>query len=121
MSDSDPIVYETNPAMFRGRPILFVLLLISIIGWPILILWYFFNKTTDVIVTKKNFIFVKGILTKNRVELRIDAIRTINVHQSLFQRIFDAGDIQIYTSGDVPEVIVNDIPNPLTLRDHLKV
>ena len=61
-----------------------------------------------------------GILSKKRTEIEVDKIRTIKVVQSLSDRIFGAGDIEIYTSGDDPEIILLGFPSPNTIKDALK-
>ena len=46
-------------------------------------------------------------------------IRSVKVNQSFFQRIFGVGDLEIYSSGDEPEIVVSGMPNPLHLKELL--
>ena len=47
-------------------------------------------------------------------------IRTVNVYQSFFNRIFGVGRISIYTAGDDPEIDVSGLPDPHDLRELIK-
>ena len=48
------------------------------------------------------------------------SIRTVRVHQSLFQRMVNAGDLVIYTTGDLPELSIKGLPRPNEIREHIK-
>jgi hypothetical protein len=48
------------------------------------------------------------------------SVRTVRVSQTLLQRIMNAGDVTIYTSGDLPEVVVRGLPDPRRLRDYIR-
>jgi hypothetical protein len=47
-------------------------------------------------------------------------VRTLRIEQSLFQRILGAGDLQIFTSGDAPELTIRGLPRPQEIRQHIK-
>ncbi|MCY4190696.1 MAG: PH domain-containing protein [Rhodospirillaceae bacterium] len=111
--------YEANPSMFRNRPITFLICLVSLILWPILLIWRIQAISTKILITDESVQYEKGLLAKTRVDLRIDKIRTVSVKQGLIQRMLGAGDIAIYTSGDVPEIVIGGMKDPHKIRQLL--
>ena len=113
--------YQSNPPMFRNNPVWFIvsLLLIPVFGIGILILivWYISTKAQTLTVTSQDLLYERGILSKSRSELRLSSIRSVRVHQTLFQRIFGTGDIEIFTAGDSPEVTAKGMPDPNRVRE----
>lgn len=118
MSD---VLYSEHPAMFRNNPIGFVacIFLIAAFGLGLLILlwWYLQCKSSTLTITSKEIRYEKGLLSKSRVEFGIASVRTVKVNQSFFDRIFGVGAIQIYTSGDQPEIQVKGMPDPNRIRE----
>ncbi|WP_245561829.1 PH domain-containing protein [Lamprocystis purpurea] len=43
-------------------------------------------------------------------------LRTLQVNQSLMQRMLDIGDLTIFTTGDQPELAMRGLPNPERIR-----
>lgn len=115
------ILYAASPPMFRNNPLLFVLavLLIAAFGLGIIILlwWYVVSKSTRLIITDREVRYEKGILSKTRKEIRLPAIRSVRVHQTLGQRIFGTGNIEIYSAGDLPEIVARGLPDPHRIRE----
>lgn len=59
-----------------------------------------------------------GLLAKNVLEIYIADVRTIEIHQSLSQRMLNIGDISIDTAGPADdELTARNIPDPIYLRD----
>ena len=117
----EEFAYIDNPSMWRNRPFLFVffILLVALFGIGILLImvWYIFTLIDKIQVTEKKIIWTHGLLSKNYVEVSIDHIRTINIYQSFIQRICDAGNIEIYSAGDEPEVYLKGLPFPNKLKN----
>jgi uncharacterized membrane protein YdbT with pleckstrin-like domain len=121
MSD---VLYSEHPAMFKNNPLGFIasILLIAAFGLGLLILlwWYLQCKSSTLTITSRDVLYEKGLLSKSRVEFGIAGIRTVKVNQSFFDRIFGVGAIQIYTSGDQPEIQVKGMPDPNRVRELIK-
>ena len=111
------MVYQSNSAFFRSRPFHFVLL-----GWMIfpLIYWYLESVANKVTVGEGQLLYERGIFRKDRTEIQLSSIRTVKIYQSLVNRIFGVGTISVYTSGDLPEIVLGGFPNPSLLRESLK-
>ena len=138
------LLYSENPKMPRNRPFMFIFIIIlniaglvaairldqqsfQIIGLVVwlgtvisLLIWYIKIKSTKVSVTNNDILVERGLLRKNRKELAIDKIRTVEVDQDFIDRIFGVGMIKVFTAGDLPEIIVPGLPDPNKIRDLVK-
>ena len=138
------LLYSENPKMPRNRPFLFTLFIIlniaglvaairldqqsfQIIGLVVflgavmsLLIWYLKIKSTKVSVTKNDILVERGLLRKNRKELAIAKVRTVEVDQDFIDRIFGVGKIKVFTAGDLPEIEVEGLPDPNRIRELVK-
>ena len=141
---SSDLLYSENPKMPRHKPFVFILIIIlniaslvaairldqqslQIIGLVVwlgtviwLLIWYIKIKSIKVSVTNNDILVERGLLRKNRKELAIDKIRTIEVDQDFIDRIFGVGMIKVFTAGDLPEIVVPGLPDPNKIRDLVK-
>ena len=62
----------------------------------------------------------KGLISKSRIDLDVRKIRSVHVAQRFWQRVFGVGNIQIYTTGDEPELTLSGMPEPNVIRDYVK-
>jgi len=116
--------YDASPAMFRNQPLGFILavLLIAAFGLGILILLYWYIKTRSVrlTVTGDAIHLSRGILTKEQTDIDVREIRTVLIRQRFWQRIFDVGQIEVFTTGDMPEFSLQGMPDPNFVRDYIR-
>ena len=120
-------LYSANPAMFRNRPVGFVLAVLSCVvgvGFIILLVWWLHCKGTLITVTEERTILRRGILSKSLNEVWHEDVRNVQMRQTFFQRIFGVGAIGISSSGQSGvELAVAGIPDPEKLKaiiDHYK-
>lgn len=109
--------------MFKNNPLGFIIAVLLIpvaIGILILLYWYLQCKSTLLEFDNGDIVVERGLLSKSRTELNVERIRSVNVYQSFFNRIFGVGKIAIYTAGDEPEIEVAGLPRPNDLRDMIK-
>jgi uncharacterized membrane protein YdbT with pleckstrin-like domain len=117
---SEAILYQAHPPMFRNHPFLFVLCVLLVpvgIGILALLFWYVLSHATKLTITDEELRFERGILSKDRIEMKLSSIRSVRIKQSLFQRLFGTGDISIFTAGDAPELIADGMPDPARVRE----
>lgn len=117
------VKYAEHPAMFRNNPLGFIVAVLLIplaVGILILLYWYLSCKATKLEFIGNDLVLVRGLLSEDRTELNVASIRTVNVYQSLFNRMFGVGRISIFTAGDAPEMEVSGIPRPHDLRELVK-
>ena len=115
------ILYQTHPAMFRNKPVQFILSLLLIpvfgIGLLILLLWWVKVLGTTLIVTDQSVTLRTGILSKYTNEVYHSDVRNVQVYQDLLQRIFNVGALAISSAGQGGvEIAVAGIPQP----EHVK-
>jgi len=117
-------LYSEHPVMFKNNPLGFIITLILIpalgLGLLIFLVWHLKNKASKLIVTDKEVLFEKGLLSKERSEVNISSIRTVKIKQSFFNRIFGTGTIELYTAGDSPEIVAAGMPDPNKIRELVK-
>ena len=116
--------YSHNPAMFKNSPVAFVLAVAAIplfgLGILLLLWWYLSCKTVKLEVVGNDVVLEEGLLSKRRTEVSMARIRTVQVYQSLLNRMFGVGKISIFTAGDQAEIEASGMPNPHSFRDLIK-
>lgn len=69
-------------------------------------------------VTEDKVLLEKGVLSKNNKDIFISDIRTIDVKQTLLQRMFGIGDVMIATAGTSGyEDVAFGVPDPKGIKD----
>jgi uncharacterized membrane protein YdbT with pleckstrin-like domain len=63
----------------------------------------------------------EGWLSKRIVDIYIADIRTIEVKQSLWQRMINIGLLQVDTAGSTgEELVIDGIPHPIAVRNRIQ-
>jgi uncharacterized membrane protein YdbT with pleckstrin-like domain len=75
-------------------------------------------KTTTYIVTETNAQSCYGLLFKNNDQIQLGAVRSIKVTQNPVQRLFNIGDIILYTTSDSP-IVMWDVHQPEKKREEI--
>ena len=139
-------VMLVRQAMFRARPLLFVLLLLLLLGgatgaiyagavlkrqpwvWVSLAaivlslvgfaLWKLRTLDMSLEITNKRTIERKGLLSRFTSEVRHQDIRNIQVTQSFVDRVMGIGRLGISSAAqDDVEILADDIPRPHRIRE----
>lgn len=115
--------YHENPSMFKNNPFGFIgaILLIPIgVGIGILLYWYIKTRSEKLIITDDEVIYERGILNKHCSEIDIECVRSVRVEQNFIARIMGTGRVELYTSGDDPEIVAPSMPDPDRIRKLIK-
>ena len=111
--------YSQNPPMFRNHPFSFIITILLIfafgLGILIFLIWYLKCKSTKIIVSNDELEFEKGLLSKERIEIKLNMIRSVKVNQSFFQRIFCQNPFQ--NLRKTRPIILNRSQPPSTTPD----
>jgi uncharacterized membrane protein YdbT with pleckstrin-like domain len=93
-----------------------------LIAWGVLQLlgWWLQTRFDRLEITARDLVWTHGFLSKQYTETNMQSIRTVRVRQSLLQRVMNAGDIEIYTNGDEPELTIRGLPRPGEIRALIK-
>ena len=115
-TEGEQTLYESNPSMFRNRPVEFVItaiLCLVVVGLVMMLVWWLKCKGTTLTVTNKRTSLRRGILSKSITEVWHSDVRNVLLEQSFFQRIFGVGMIGVSSAGQSGmEISVSGIPDP---------
>lgn len=114
---SDAWLYDEHPAMFRAHPFLFVLLLISVVGLLAIGVWWLRTKGERLALSDREVLMERGLLSKQRTEIALSSIRSVRITQTFGQRIFDVGNVELFSAGDVAEIAIKSMPRPGRIRN----
>ncbi|MES2158184.1 MAG: PH domain-containing protein [Pseudomonadota bacterium] len=113
---SEAWLYDEHPAMFRAHPLLFTLLLVSVVGIVAIGIWWVLHKGERLALSEREVLLERGLLAKQRTEVALSSIRSVRITQSLGQRLFDVGHVELFSAGDVAEIAVKNMPRPGRIR-----
>ena len=138
------LIYSENPKMPRNRPVVFIFnIILNIVGFVsafrfeeqalqitglvvwiativFFLIWFIHTKSTKLSITNTDILLEKGLLSKERREVAIEKVRTVNIKQTFLNRILGVGEISIFTAGDLPEIVVPGMPDPNKTREIIK-
>jgi membrane protein YdbS with pleckstrin-like domain len=92
--------------------LLIILLLILSIVWD-MISW----RQKKYQITTQRVVVKRGIIRKKRSYIHYSKIQDIDVDQGILDRLFSAGDIEIYGGHEHTNIILEDVPNPREVED----
>ncbi|WP_176592018.1 PH domain-containing protein [Sphingobium sp. EM0848] len=113
---SETWLYDEHPAMFRAHPFLFLLLLISVVGLLAIGVWWVLHKGERLALSEREVLLERGLLAKQRTEIALSSIRSVRITQTLGQRIFNVGNVELFSAGDIAEIAIKSMPRP----DHIR-
>lgn len=76
---------------------------------------YFLFKSLDMGITDKRVVFKKGIIGRSTDEIRLNAIETVEVEQSVFGRMLGYGTVKVTGRGD-SILRFTDIDEPIEVK-----
>lgn len=146
-SEPEKTICIVRPAMFRAHPWKYSGLVLLILGgiallvmslmtvvalpwliWPGLLMtivgliwfgswWLSVHLWTKLIVSNKRTTRHEGIVKRHTTEVLHDHVRSVDIQQSLMERIFGVGTVGIDSAGqDDVEIIMKDIPKPYEVK-----
>ncbi|MDZ7753939.1 MAG: PH domain-containing protein [Gammaproteobacteria bacterium] len=117
------VLYEAHPSMIRMYPfgtVLAILLIPLGIGILVLLWWWLTTKADKLTIKTDEIVWEHGLINKQYTEINMSSLRSVRVNQSLLQRILSAGNVEVYTAGDEPELVIKGMPNPDKIREFIK-
>lgn len=114
----EQVLLTVHPAMFRNRPLLFILTVWTVI---IPLIWWLRCKATTLSITTGRTVLREGLLAKRTNEVRHSDTRNIQVNQGFLQRIFGVGNIGVSSAGQSGvEIEVSGVPSPQKIADLIR-
>jgi uncharacterized membrane protein YdbT with pleckstrin-like domain len=87
---------------------------------PVVYVWWV-RCSTLLVVKHDEVTLERGIFSKKYTEVGMPQVRSIEVHQTLTQRLFGVGDLMIASSGTSGyEIVVSGISNPREIRETIQ-
>jgi len=120
MVANEKVLYQQHPAMFRNRPILFIIFCAMspfLVGLILLGIWWLYCRGTALTITNERVSLRRGILSKYTNDVLIGDIRNVQVGQRFFQRLLGVGSIGVASAGHGGmEIEINGIPDPQRVK-----
>ena len=91
-------------------------LLVSVVGIVAIGIWWVLHKGERLALSEREVLLERGLLAKQRTEVALSSIRSVRMTQSLGQRLFDVGHVELFSAGDVAEIAVKNMPRPGRIR-----
>ena len=74
------------------------------------------HKGERLALSEREVLLERGLLSKQRTEVALGSIRSVRITQSLGQRLFDVGHVEMFSAGDVAEIAIKNMPRPGRIR-----
>ncbi|MGJ8530130.1 PH domain-containing protein [Maritalea sp.] len=72
--------------------------------------------TTEIAFTDKRFIYKKGLIRRDVIDMVLEKIESVQINISVFGRMFNFGDVTIAAAGE-DNAIIKSVASPVTLRE----
>ncbi len=142
LQPNERLIYEAELSWVGYLPGLVVLIVAGLVlaiggellGWPLWVdivagvialaaLWllaraWFERWTTEVAVTDRRVIHKTGFIRRSTIEMSVEKVESVDVHQSLLGRLLDYGDVIVRGTG-AGLAPLQQIHAPLTFRSKL--
>ena len=77
---------------------------------------WFLRWITEIAVTERRVIYKRGFINRHTIEMNMDKVATVDVHQSVLGRLFNYGTVTVQGTGMSFEPL-RRIESPLALRN----
>ncbi|KAF5088904.1 PH domain-containing protein [Methanobacterium aggregans] len=102
-----PLVASVTIILMLLALFLFFWIIWDVVSW----------KSISYLVTDRRVIVRRGLLRKKRVFMHYNKIQDVSVSQSITERIFNSGDIEIFGGHERTTLLLEDIPDPGEVED----
>ncbi len=77
--------------------------------------WY----RTHFVLTSQRVIFQSGVIGRTRIDIALNKINLVNFHQSVFERLINAGDIIIESGAEDGMETFTDVRDPQNVQAYI--
>ena len=77
--------------------------------------WY----RTHFVLTSQRVIFQSGVIARTRIDIALNKINLVNFHQSVFERLINAGDIIIESGAEDGVETIIDVRDPQNVQAYI--
>lgn len=114
----EKVIYTGHVSLWSLAPLIILGLLLLIFYGLGLIFWitaFIRYKTTELAFTNKRVIAKFGFISRKTIELNINKVESIQVHQGVLGRIFNYGTLIVSGAGN-PQAPILGISDPMAFR-----
>ena len=72
--------------------------------------------TTEIAFTDKRFIYKKGLIRRDVIDMVLEKIESVQINISVFGRMLDYGDVTIAAAGE-DNALIRAVSSPVALRE----
>ena len=104
---------------FKGQMILWLIVLVVLLG----IFVHMATRRMGVVLSVRHdeVALDTGIFKRKSIEISYSSLRTVEVTQTILQRLLNLGDLSIASSGTGGyEIVVPNMPNPNAIRNEIQ-
>lgn len=83
--------------------------------WILALAVFLHLKGLERAVTNRRLIQKKGVISRKTDEMRLGSIETVELEQSIFQRLFGAGTVRV-TGRGISDVVMKNIDDPAAVK-----
>lgn len=102
-----PVIQATFYILLLIIVLLILSMIFDIISW----------KRKKYQLTNQRVIIQQGIIRRKRSFIHYAKIQDIDIYQGIVDRVFSAGNIEIYGGHEHTNIVLEDIPNPREVED----
>lgn len=110
------VEYAGNGSL--NQALLIFALIASVIGIVVFMILQVYMQTTEFGLTDRRIILKTGFISRRTNEIPLDALENVNVIQTVFERLFSYGRLEINGSGGSP-LNTHPIQNPVDIRTYI--
>jgi uncharacterized membrane protein YdbT with pleckstrin-like domain len=108
-------IYSLQIPLVDGVTYLLTFIIFVMVIWAV---YDFFSwRQKKYLLTNQRVIVREGFLRRRKSYIHYNKIEDIIVSQSLLDRIFSSGNMQIFGGHETTTMILEDIPNPMEVED----
>ncbi|MFK7984963.1 MAG: PH domain-containing protein [Sandaracinaceae bacterium] len=120
----EEVLFEASPKLFGGNwfvHAVVIVLCFALVGFFVYLHEWLKQRATRIVVSNRRTTLREGILDRRTNEVRHSDVRNVRVEQTLVQRMFGVGKIEISSAGqsDV-EIALKGIPDPQHVADMIR-
>ncbi|MBI5458439.1 PH domain-containing protein [Methanobacterium sp.] len=102
-----PLIQATFYVLILIIILLILSIILDVVSW----------KRKKYQLTNQRVIVKKGLIRRKKSYIHYSKIQDIDVYQGIVDRIFSAGDIEIYGGHEHTNIRLEDVPNPREVED----
>jgi membrane protein YdbS with pleckstrin-like domain len=77
------------------------------------------RRMTKITISNDRVHYEQGLLSKTTRTVELAKVQDVRVHQTLWQRLFDIGNLSLETAGSTSRIVIDSIDRVLEVSNHI--